>query len=109
MLMKSKEAKEKYIEAGKLYRSGDIQEALDTLDMLDHAFPNSDGIMYSRAMCLSLLGRYYEARLLANRLDKEFDDARSAKLKKRITKRERRSKLTSTSPDDIEINDDWFI
>lgn len=105
--MKPAEAKEKFKEAGRLYRERDYQSSLDLLDKVDHVFPNDKNITYARAMCLSQLTRFYEAKLLARRLERELEDPRSEELKTKITRRERRSKLKRRNAEEIEVNDDW--
>lgn len=107
--MKKREALDKYKEAGRLYRARQYEECLHLLETIDRAFPGEANVVYARAMVLSKIERFYEARLLANRLEREFDDPRTKSLRERINRRQRRARRRhrdEQSPDDIEV-DDW--
>lgn len=78
--MTNEEAKQAYLRAVALHDEGRFGEALDLLDDVDAARPNSRQVAYHRALCLTRLGRFDEARGCHERLKGRIEVARLAEL-----------------------------
>lgn len=82
--MNSKLAKRLFRESDQLYRGKNFAAALDGLDRLDKAFPDTHRILYPRAMCLAEVGRIEEAIAICDRLISRHKYKRAVELKTRI-------------------------
>jgi tetratricopeptide (TPR) repeat protein len=82
--MNARTAQERFREADQLYRLKRYAEALEILDRLDAAFPNTRNVMLPRARCLRHLGLTTEAVRLCDQLIERDGDAEAFQLKQRI-------------------------
>ncbi len=83
--MRSREARDKFNEADRLYREKQYADALVVLDDLDKEFPDTKNVLYPRAMCLARVGRFDEALDLCRQLKVEFGDPRGEKLMGKVS------------------------
>ena len=70
----------RYREAQRLWRRRQVAATLVILDEIEHLLPDHPEVMLARAKCLLEVNRAYEARLLANRLNKLHGDRRGLDL-----------------------------
>lgn len=82
-------AKRLFKQADDLYRGKNYAAALEILDRLNAAFPDTRRIMYPRAMCLAEVGRVEEAIAICDRLISRHKYKRARELKARVQKYER--------------------
>lgn len=82
--MDARTARRRFREADQLYRLRRYAEALEILDQLDAAFPNTRNVMLPRARCLRHLGLATEALRLCDQLIERDGDAEAFQLKQRI-------------------------
>lgn len=85
--MDKQEAKAKFEEADRLYQAGQFENALQTLDELDRAFPDERRVQFPKARCLAKLGRFDEARTLASQIVLEHGYTPARKLMEHLDRR----------------------
>jgi len=73
-----------YRRARTLFARNRLAEALDLLDEVEQAYPNTPQVMYSRALCMARLGRLEEARVLCNKAESMHGDAAARELRAMI-------------------------
>jgi hypothetical protein len=78
--MNADNAKQKHLDAQRLFQQQKFAEALALLDELDQEFPKEQNIMYARARCLVALWRLDEARPLCAYLKDALGHRRGAEL-----------------------------
>lgn len=59
------------------YQKGQYDKALDLLNDLEEAYPNTKGLLYARARCLAATGETEAARKLCIYMIKEFGAKRA--------------------------------
>ncbi len=75
---------ERFGESTELIRAGRYREALQILNVLNDAHPNTKNVIYSAALCLEQLGKPHRALPLCDQLIKQFDDPRAHEMMARI-------------------------
>ena len=75
--------------ADELYRAERYADALEVLDRLDIAFPNTKNILMPRAMCLVHLGQLEPGRAIYEHLAAQYPPERLTKLRKLLEKASR--------------------
>lgn len=76
--------RDSYRRARKLFSKNLVAEALDLLDQVERAYPNTPHVMFSRAVCMARLGRLDEARALCNMSEAMHGDAAARELRGKI-------------------------
>jgi hypothetical protein len=84
IVVEGQASREKFKRADQLFRDGDFAQALVLLEELDREHPDTRNILVPMAMCLDRLGRQDEALPLAERLTRQFADARARALAERL-------------------------
>ena len=85
--MDAKLAKKLFKQADYLYCGKNYAAALELLDSLNAAYPNTRRILYPRAMCLAEVGRSDEGIAICERLISRDKFKRAKELKSRIQQR----------------------
>ena len=82
--MDANEIQAQFRTATQFFQQGRYAEALQLLDALDAAQPNTPNILYPRAVCLDQLDRRVEALEVCDLLITHFADQRAAQLKQQL-------------------------
>jgi len=82
--MTNDEAKELYQQALQAHRAEAFAQALERLDTLDQARPNSRNVTWLRGMCLAALGRVTDAEAAARWLEDKLEGEKLAELRSAI-------------------------
>ena len=77
--MNAEEAKQKFNDADRLYRAGDYNSALVSLEKLRAAFPGEKNVLYALTLCLQTLGRRDDALVGVGQL-RDLGDRRADQL-----------------------------
>ncbi len=83
--MNSREAKQQFKEADRLFRAGDCRAALTILAALDREYPGAKNVLYPMALCYARLGYEIEALQLCEQLIRQFRDRRAETLKRQLS------------------------
>jgi Tetratricopeptide repeat len=78
--LKSENASEEFKKADALYNDGSYADALEMLDVLDAAYPDTKNILYARARCLAKLGETSKAIALCEMCIEQWDAPRAQEL-----------------------------
>jgi tetratricopeptide (TPR) repeat protein len=82
--MSSQESKQKFDQASALFKAGRHAEALQLLNALNQAHPNSKEILFPAALCLEQLGQTEQALNLCEQLLTQHGDNRAQQIKDRL-------------------------